>query len=219
MRHVATMKQHWLKRGFKQSISCAALCAVVSILAGCGGSTPTGLDWDSSSAAAAAITACDKNGDRQIDLGEAAACPGLRGAMDRVDTDVDGKMSSNEIANRIDYYASALTTIFNGGVEIKLNGEPLVGAEVVFEHEPFLGAGEHVYRGTTDDHGRVDLQGGDSEFPGIHIGMYRVRISKMQDGKETLPPKYNQETTLGCEVADDIPEQQNVISFALTTSK
>ena len=39
----------------------------------------------------------------------------------------------------------------------------------------------------------------------IRPGFYRVRISKVVDGKETVPAKYNTETILGHEEADDIP--------------
>jgi hypothetical protein len=40
----------------------------------------------------------------------------------------------------------------------------------------------------------------------MHLGLYNVRISKIVGGKETIPSKYNTETTLGQEVANDVPE-------------
>ena len=38
-------------------------------------------------------------------------------------------------------------------------------------------------------------------YPGIYTGLYRIRISKLVNGKETLPARYNTETELGREVA------------------
>ena len=43
-------------------------------------------------------------------------------------------------------------------------------------------------------------------FSGVHCGMYRVAVTKNGlDGKESVPAKYNTETTLGLEVAPDVP--------------
>jgi hypothetical protein len=45
-----------------------------------------------------------------------------------------------------------------------------------------------------------------------------VRISKVANGKETIPAKYNQETSLGVECAPDVPEiLNNRVVFALTS--
>jgi len=38
---------------------------------------------------------------------------------------------------------------------------------------------------------------------GVGLGLYRVRISKKVDGQETIPARYNTETELGVEVAQD----------------
>jgi hypothetical protein len=39
----------------------------------------------------------------------------------------------------------------------------------------------------------------------VQPGLYRVEVSKMVNGKETIPSKYNTETTLGVEVAQESP--------------
>ena len=38
-------------------------------------------------------------------------------------------------------------------------------------------------------------------FPGIYVGLYRIRISKVVAGKEIIPKRYNVETVLGREAA------------------
>jgi hypothetical protein len=52
----------------------------------------------------------------------------------------------------------------------------------------------------------------------MHLGIYKVKISKMDAGKETIPAKYNESTTLGQEVAQDVGEIANKrVVYALTT--
>ena len=52
----------------------------------------------------------------------------------------------------------------------------------------------------------------------MHLGLYKVRISKVIGGQETIPRKYNAETILGQELAPDVPEiSNNRVAYALTT--
>jgi hypothetical protein len=44
---------------------------------------------------------------------------------------------------------------------------------------------------------------------GVHFGLYKVRISKLSNGQETLPARYNTETELGQEVSYDDPSMAN----------
>jgi hypothetical protein len=44
----------------------------------------------------------------------------------------------------------------------------------------------------------------DEKFPGVYLGLYRVKVSKQVGGRETIPARYNSQTELGCEVATDI---------------
>ena len=54
--------------------------------------------------------------------------------------------------------------------------------------------------------------------PGMHLGLYQVKISKQVNGKEMVPPMYNQATTLGQEVAADVREiLNNNVVYALST--
>ena len=52
----------------------------------------------------------------------------------------------------------------------------------------------------------------------MHLGFYKVKISKRVNGKETIPAKYNEATLLGQEVAPDVPKiLNNRVVYALTT--
>ena len=108
-------------------------------------------------------------------------------------------------------------TIISGSVEVTLDGAPLEGATVTFEPETFMGDMLKPVRAKTNADGRAYLEGQNAEFPGIYLGFYRVRISRLYQGKETIPLKYNSATELGYEATDDIDEIQNVIEFKLVS--
>ena len=62
-------------------------------------------------------------------------------------------------------------------------------------------------------HCRIDPELKD--YPGIYVGLYRVRISKKVDGKETIPARYNTKTELGREVATNIATIRANVMFRL----
>ena len=45
--------------------------------------------------------------------------------------------------------------------------------------------------------------------PGVHLGLYKVLVSKVIDGKETIPAKFNTATTIGIEVAPTAPPDRH----------
>ena len=101
---------------------------------------------------------------------------------------------------------------------VTLNGLPLEGANLTFVPEKFLGTGIPVAKGVTDKAGMaVMLSEGPENVRGVSFGFYRVEISKQQGGRESLPAKYNAQTTLGIEVAQDAQSAQLVTPFNLST--
>ena len=197
----------------------AALSACASlILAGCCSRVPTGPDrpeFDAVTSGQQAIGTYDKDGDGQISGEELKACPALEMALPRVDKNGDSAISADEVADRITYFQTAKTTIISGSTEVTMSGEPVVGATVTFEPETFMGSQFKTCTGETDERGVAFVTGHDSKFPGIYLGFYRVRISKKEGDRETIPAKYNTESTLGYEATDDIPEVNTVIQFKL----
>lgn len=91
---------------------------------------------------------------------------------------------------------------------VTLNGEPLVGAGVIFQP---VGGGRSSF-GRTDEYGRFDLlyvEGKSGALPGEHRVLVSTRVepdsdssdSARQAGRpETVPKKFNAETTLRAEL-------------------
>ena len=165
-----------------------------------------------------ALSEYDKDGSGGISKEEAAASPSLASAFARIDKNADGQISKAESVERVEYLLNSLSRIITGSTEVTLDGKPLMGATVTLEPEPFMGQAFKPVSGITDERGNTLLSGHHEKFPGIFLGYYRVRISKEVNGKETLPARYNTESELGYEAADDVDERMMLLRFDLTSS-
>ncbi len=65
-------------------------------------------------------------------------------------------------------------------------------------------------KGVTDQSGDAYVEGPDPQYPGIYLGLYRVKVSKVVGGRETIPSRYNTETELGFEATNDVPGVGNI---------
>ena len=69
--------------------------------------------------------------------------------------------------------------------------------------------------GTTRNDGttHILISPSNPDEAGVHLGFYRVEISKKgADGKELIPARYNTESELGIEVARDDPPAGNLVA-------
>lgn len=151
----------------------------------------------------AAIERYDANGDGAIAGEELEATPGLKASLQQVDGDGDGRLTAQEIDARIQSWRDSRVAEMPVSCVVNLDGQPLAGAKVQFEPEPFLGAQVPPAVATTDEGGSASASMAedalaDPRYPGMACGWYRMRIT---GGNQTIPPRYNTETTLGCEVA------------------
>ena len=155
----------------------------------------------------AAITEYDTNHDGAISGAELDACPAIKSALNRYDTNGDGKVTAETIAARVASWQSGGNRVarLRAVAEVTLDGQPLVGATVRFEPEPFLGPALLAAGGTTGGSGSTVIDIAPPQTLGISYGLYKVRISKVVAGKETLPAKYNTNSELGAEIAPDSP--------------
>ncbi len=86
-----------------------------------------------------------------------------------------------------------------------MRGNPIGGALVTFEPEPFVADMIKPATGTTQPDGSAILIS-EGETLGMKPGFYKVRISlKDQSGKERIKPEYNEKTTLGKEISLENP--------------
>ncbi len=166
--------------------------------------TPPKPTFDPQGAAKQATAEYDTNHDGKLDKDELAKCPALLDGLKRIDKDGDGQLSAEEIATRLEHWHSFKGVLTPAHTEVTLDGQALADATVTLEPEKFLGETYLSCTGKTDQLGHVSFSGSVAGFPGIYFGFYRVRVSKVVDGKETVPAKYNSDSVLGMEVADDV---------------
>lgn len=175
-----------------------------------------------SGAASEAIKLYDTDGDGFLAGAELDKVPGLKAAIETVDTDKDGKVSAEEIAARITAWKASKIGVAGTMCIVKLDGQPLADAMVTFEPESFLGENVLAGIGVTDFTGAAyptipkDKRPVAGMPPGLQLGFYRVKVSKEVGGRETIPAQYNAETTLGQQVAmDDAAMSKGRVVFNL----
>ena len=192
---------------------------MLSCLGCCNGQPagPAAPPFDPAASGRRAIADYDIDDDGMISSDEAQACPSLAAAFQRVDTNSDGALSEDEIVSRVSHLLNAPVRIVSGSAHVTLDGQPLIGATVTLEPEPFMGDAFKTLSAVTDERGDASLSGHSKDFPGIYLGFYRVRVSKQVEGKELLAPKYNRESVLGYEAADDTEETAMNINFDLSS--
>jgi len=145
----------------------------------------------------------------------------MKAAMKTLDADNDGKVSQAEIQQRIEAWQVKPVGLTSIICNVTLDGKPVSGATVTFEPEAFLGGSLKTAVAETNDGSATPsipkAERPDPTWPpGLQVGFYKVRVSKMVDGKETIPAKFNSETTLGAQVAMDDPSfQRQVYKFDL----
>ena len=195
---------------------------------GCSGgpSAVTPPSINAGSAASSAMELYDKNSDGAIAGEELAAAPALKAAMETLDVNKDGSVQEEEIVQRIEAWQKSNAGLSTIAAVVTMNGQPLEGATVTFDPEPFLGEGMKQAVGVTSRLGGVSPiipkeNRPDPSWPaGLQLGLYRVRVSKQANGAETIPAIYNTETTLGQQVSpDDATIGANRVKFDLKSGK
>jgi len=178
-----------------------------------------------SRAGSQAMEMYDTNGDGIVSGDELEKAPALKAALPRLDTNGDKGVSADEVAARVNAWKAMRTGMTSVRCSVTLNGQPLAGAKVTLEPARFLGDDIKPATGTTNEYGDASPTIAKEDRPdpklpgGAHFGLYKVRISKAVNGKETIPAIYNTETILGQEISYDDPGMKNHnITYALKSN-
>jgi hypothetical protein len=146
----------------------------------------------------------DKDGDGKLDAEELKGSPGLLAARGRIDGDGDGQITAEELQKRFEKYLVHKIGAIAFVGSVTNAGEPVSGAEVALEPEPFFEGVLSPASGLTDQAGFFRVQVPGLEVPGAQPGIYRVRVSKKDpNGQELIPARFNRESVVGVEVAAD----------------
>ena len=185
------------------------LCGVA---VGCGYSAARvePVDIDPSDASSAAMEMYDKDGDDALGEQELVAVPGIKRYYGQYDRDGDTKVSREEISQRFEDWANNRLALHSARVLVHLDGRPLGGATVTFVPEAYLGPNVKPAIGITQSNGVATLSHAHEDLPktasgrpipGVTSGTFKVEITHPSI---KIPPRYNQSTELGEEVAFDL---------------
>ena len=172
---------------------------------------------DPAKSTARAFELLDANDDGLISADELATSPGLRLGATRIDTGGDGNISPEELeAYFIAFDEAGALLVALYGIQVTYDGQPLVGATVTLNPEPFLEGQIKSAQGVTDANGYCELKAEGFNYDGVQIGFYGVSIS-MQDesGQEKIPTKYNTDTDIGIEVSKAAVELEDGVIWKL----
>jgi hypothetical protein len=179
---------------------------------------------DASAAGDAAIEQYDSDQNGTISGAELDKVPAFKSALAQLDTDGDGGVGADEVSAAIQHWQEIPIGVMSMGFKLTFNGATVEGATVTFEPEEFLGSEIKAGVATTDMFGMggptvpIEQRQDPTTPPGIQMGFYKVKISKLVNGKETVPAKYNEQTIFGQHVVPDNPEIQNRrVVYAITS--
>jgi hypothetical protein len=171
------------------------------LAAGCSGNGAGDSPVSPGDAGNQALAEYDANKDGGLDAKELEACPALQGGLKRADKNADGRLTADEIADRLAFFQQGMQ--MDVLVEVALDGRPLGGATVTLVPEKFMGSAVKPASVVTDEAGTGMPRTEGADGQPIAPGYYRVQVSKTVQGRELIPAKYNAQTVLGQEVAPD----------------
>jgi hypothetical protein len=175
---------------------------------------------DPDQAGAEAITTYDADGDGALAGPELDKCPGLKAALRRVDADKDGRLTAEEIAGLLRGYQQNMVGLVSVFGTVNMDGQPLGNALVTLVPEKFMGPAVESAQATTDSGGAFRPRTKGMDVDGVRCAVYRIEVSRKDAaGQETVPAKYNGETTLGTEVSGTSPVLNTGIEVILSSRK
>ena len=141
-------------------------------------------------AAAAAMAAYDHNGDGRLDAAELAHSPGLQEILKTIKQQnprAADALTVDDIAGRFERLARDPARVMDASYRVLLDNRPLADATVTFEPNCSWARSTNPIARDRQD-GFVQIMGPVPKLPGLYVGVYRVKVSKLVDGRETIRP-------------------------------
>lgn len=197
-----------------QSVTRARLvCAALALASGCS-RTPTRYyppKFDAQALGAQAVAQLDTDHNQLVDAKELAASPALAADLKKLDRNGDQQLSAEEIGAKVNEWTAGGIGAVGVVCGVSRGGQPLPGVHVRFVPESYLGDVVKPAVGVTDSRGGAAMTAEGQKSNGVmQCGYYRVELSMTNGGKETIPSKFNTNTTLGADVR---PNREVPIAF------
>lgn len=192
----------------RDSLSSIAVILGATLLVGCSGAqSRLAAPGVAADAGEEAISQFDNNGDGALGGEELQQVPSIKSSLNRTDQNGDGKITADEIDARVAVWKNSGLALTRLAVTVLKNGSPVSNADVTLVPAEFLGPAIKAAKGTTDSEGVAHMRiSKDPDESGVHLGYYRVEVSKKDAaGSETLPESNNTATQHGVEVTPDDP--------------
>lgn len=185
----------------------------IAILAGCSTSPARFYrpKYDARAIGERAVAELDRDGNQLLDAHELAGSPALFADMEKLDRDGDRRLSAAEIGAKVDAWTAGGVGAVGIICWVTRGGQPVPNVQVTFIPEAYLGDVVKPAAGVTDSRGSASMTAEGQKSIGVmQCGYYRVELSSVQGGKETIPAKFNSNTVLGADVR---PNREVPIAF------
>jgi hypothetical protein len=173
---------------------------VLAAIVGCGSPPPPSRPaLVPAEVARRALEMYDANHDGKIDAEELKKSPALVALAANLGPQAAGGLTGEDLTRRAEAWLKSPSGLVPQRLLIDLDSRPLAGATVAVEPEECMGPGYQAVTATTDAMGQCCPSAADARYGGLYLGLYRIRISKLDGGRETIPARYNTQTELGLE--------------------
>ena len=150
-----------------------------------------------------------------LDAEESRKSPAIMALRVELGLGPDAPLNEEQIAERARKWLQSRNPRLVPIVTVDLDGQPLDGATVTFQPEECMGPDYHPASATTVGQGQCVVSGDDPATPGLYLGLYRIQVSKVANGRETLPERYNSRTELGVEVGPSLARRRGTLPLHL----
>jgi hypothetical protein len=177
-----------------------SLVVVLAALVGCHGDPPPPgrPPLVPAEMARRAMELYDTNHDGRIDAAELTQSPALAALAASLGPQAAEGLTEEQLARRAEAWLKSPSGLVPQRLAIDLDERPLAGASVTLEPDACMGPAYYPASATTDAAGQC-CPGVDPRYGGLWLGLYRIRISKLDGGRETIPARYNAQSELGLE--------------------